>query len=37
VAKVRETSPFLVEDRPLGGEIEALSARVLAGDFALPA
>jgi histidine ammonia-lyase len=32
-ALVRQTSPHLEDDRPLGGEIEALAERVLAGGF----
>jgi histidine ammonia-lyase len=33
VAAVREVCPFLDDDRPLGGEIEAVAAMVLAGRF----
>jgi histidine ammonia-lyase len=32
-ATVREACPFLDDDRPLGGEIEAVAAMVLAGRF----
>jgi histidine ammonia-lyase len=32
-ALVRRTSPHLEDDRPLGGEIEALAERVLAGEL----
>ena len=33
VATIREVCPFLDDDRPLGGEIEAVAAMVLAGRF----
>ena len=33
LASVREVCPFLTDDRPLGGEIEAVAGMVLAGRF----
>ncbi|MFO1047955.1 MAG: histidine ammonia-lyase [Geminicoccaceae bacterium] len=33
LATVREVCPFLTDDRPLGGEIEAVAGMVLAGRF----
>jgi histidine ammonia-lyase len=33
VEAIRSQSPFVHDDRPLGGDIEALAARILAGRF----
>jgi hypothetical protein len=33
VEAIRSQSPFVHEDRPLGGDTEALAPRILAGRF----